>query len=333
MDVHIQNVNSVAAWHARAEPLADWILIHLVNRRDAWGGYYHAGPVTHHGSLSRARLLRHFRARHAGDVLGLHTASAENLSRGGALDIDQHGDDPVRAEANRRAALHWYGVLARLGFRPLLYGSNGTGGYHLRVFLAEPIDAARLFYFLRRLTADHRRLGLDKPPEQFPKQCDVRQCAKGLGNWIRLPGRHYKRDYWSELWDGSRWRAGHDAIDFLLSLTGDASALVPDVPSAASVPPLCGLVLRPCTRRGDTSARIAAYMRKLPHKSLGEGRDDVAFGFAAWLVRDLALPDHVALPWLEAWDSGNSPPKGKDRLAVILKNARTYGQKQIGGAL
>jgi hypothetical protein len=59
----------------------------------------------------------------------------------------------------------------------------------------------------------------------------------------------------------------------------------------------------------------------------------VAFGFAAWLARDLALPDHIALPWLEAWDSGNNPPKGKDRLAVILQNARTYGQKQIGGAL
>jgi hypothetical protein len=331
MDVHIQNVNSVAAWHVRAEELADWALARLVNRSDAWGGYYHDGPVTHRGSLSRARLIRHFRARHASDVLGAHTASAANLSRGGALDIDQHGDDPLRAEANRRAALHWYGVLARLGFRPLLYGSNGTGGYHLRVLLAEPSDAARVFYFLRQLTADHRKVGLTKPPEQFPKQADVRQCAKGLGNWIRLPGRHHKCAYWSEVWDGSQWRAGHDAIDHLLALAGDTPELVPDVPTSPRPPqPAYPVFPRRCASplmNRYLDQRAAAYLDKLPSgKRAGEGRDDDGFRLACFLARDLGLADHQILPWLEQWDAKNAITKGKERLGQLLHNAHLYGR-------
>ena len=87
-----------------------------------------------------------------------------------------------------------------------------------------------LYHFLRRLTADHREVGLDKPPEHFPKQADVRMCVKGMGNWLRLPGRHHKREFYSRVWDGSRWLAGGAAIDYMLALAGDDPALVPDAP-------------------------------------------------------------------------------------------------------
>jgi hypothetical protein len=314
-------------WHEHASALADWTLARLVNRRDACGAYYQDGQVTRRVTVDHALLIRHYRAEHARDICGLHTASAENLSLGGALDIDQHGDDPIRAEANRLAALHWFGQLLRRGFHPLLTESNGKGGYHLRVLLAEPIDAARLFHFLRRLTADHRQHGFARPPEQFPKQADVRPCTKGLGNWIRLPGRHHKRAFWSRVWDGREWLDGQAAIDFLLALQGDAPELVPNIPPPA--PP------RRCQphvsrQRGNLSARIAAYLRRLPNGGEGSGRDDTAFHFGAFLVRDLALDDATALQWLEQWDAGNSPPKGRQRLIEILKNARAYGQRPIG---
>jgi hypothetical protein len=301
----------------------------LVNRLDAWGAYYGGGQVTKRGTLTHARIVRHFQGRDTRDIIGLHTAGADNQSKGGALDIDQHGDDdPVRAEANRLAALHWYDVLVRRGFRPLLTESNGRGGFHLRILLAEPIDAARIFHFLRRLTADHRQHGFTRPPEQFPKQADVRRCAKGLGNWIRLPGRHHKCDFWSRVWDGREWQGGHAAIDFLLALTGDDLALVPDVPPSA---PQRQRHWQPRVSNLDNlSARIAAYLRRLPNLGEGQGRDDVAFHFAAWLVRDLALDDGTALQWLEQWDTGNSPPKGPERLAEIVKNARAYGQRPVG---
>jgi putative DNA primase/helicase len=141
------------AWHARAPELADWTAARLVNRTDACGGYYHGGPVTRRVAVNRALLARHYRAEGVRDVIGLHSADAGNLGRWGALDIDLHGgDDPVRAEANRLAALHWYGVLVRQGFHPLLTGSNGKGGFHLRVLLAEAIDDAWIFRTSSRIS-------------------------------------------------------------------------------------------------------------------------------------------------------------------------------------
>jgi hypothetical protein len=46
---------------------------------------------------------------------------------------------------------------------------------------------------------------------------------------MRLPGRHHSRDYWSRVWDGTNWLAGHAAIDFVLALRGDSPDLVPDL--------------------------------------------------------------------------------------------------------
>ena len=54
---------------------------------------------------------------------------------------------------------------------------------------------------------------------------------------------------------------------------------------------------------------------------------------AAWLVRDLARDDDVALAWLERWDSGNSPPLGRERLAEVLADAHAYGTSPIGCGL
>jgi hypothetical protein len=334
----------------RAPEMTPWAEARLVNRRNAWGEYRPLEEIgrvftradgttgvlgeqtTRKGLLTPARINRHFRADCRADIVGAHSADADNRTKWGALDIDQHGDDPVRAEMNRLAALHWYAVLLHRGLHPLLTASNGKGGFHLRVLLAEPIDAARIYHFLRWLTSDHKKVGLNSPPESFPKQADVRKCSLGYGNWLRLPGRHPKRPYWSEAWDGLHWLAGHEAIDFLLSLEGDDPALVPKVPPPPPPSPPRRQQSTYLGRPDKLSHRIASYMKRLPHGTVGTGRDDTAYAFACWLVRDLALPDHVALPWLEAWDSGNSPCKGKERLTEILKNARLYGQKPMGSA-
>jgi hypothetical protein len=328
-----------SAWWERAAELADWTLARLAHRTDAWGGYWPNGQVTRYGLLNRTLLIRHYHAQDASDIIGLHTADANNRGRWGALDIDQHGDDLARAEANWLATLHWYGELVLQGFQPFLTASNGKGGYHLRILLAEDIDAAQIYHFLRQLTADHRTIGLDKPPEQFPKQADVRRCEKRLGNWLRLPGRHHKRDFWSSVWSGSEWLAENDAIDFLLSLTGDDPALIPELPPSS--PPAPRTYHVTSTRRTyrissaghNLATRIAAYLRRLPNLGEGQGRDDVAFGFACFLVRDLALADSIALEWLEVWDRSNCPPKGRKRLTEILKSAHAYGQRSIGCGL
>jgi hypothetical protein len=341
-----------AAWYGRAEELAAWTEACLLNRTDAWGAYRpeheigreftrpdgtrgKLGPQrTVKGRLTRALLVQHYQAHDRSAIIGLHTAGPENLSKGGALDIDHHGPASTAAEVNLRAALAGCDALVRFGFRPLLTESNGEGGYHLRLLFAEAMAADRLFHFLKSLTRDHGRLAFPQPPEQFPKQPDVRRCKKGLGNWLRLPGRHHKRPFFSRVWDGARWLEGHEAIDFILALRGDPPGLVPEVlPSASSPPPrrVHGLTLR--AGGASLSARIAAYMAKLPHLSEGQGRDDVAFGFASFLVRDLALSNEIALGWLSRWDQGNRPPKGEDRLKEIIENAREYGQRPIGEGL
>jgi hypothetical protein len=67
--------------------------------------------------------------------------------------------------------------------------------------------------------------------------------------------------------------------------------------------------------------------------SEGQGRDDIAFAFACFLVRDLALEDAVALEWLRRWDAGNNPPKGDQRLAEIISSAHANGQRPYGCGL
>jgi hypothetical protein len=344
-------VHGSTPWHNRAPELAAWTAERLVVRRDRYGEYVaeeligkeytrrdgstgEYGDIrTSYESLSDARLVRHFRAQSRTDLTGLLFADPNNLCKSGALDIDQHGIDTVRAEANLTAALAWYRRLVHLGFGPLLTNSNGAGGYHLRVLLAKSIDAARIYHFMRSLRADHRHYGLDKPPEAFPKQADVRKCSKGLGNWLRVPGRHHKRLYWSEVWDGFRWLEGMDAVDYILDLAGDDPDLIPELPAAEPEPQ------RDTTGRshqftgGNLATYIGNYMRRLPNLAEGEGRDDVAFNFASFLVRDLKRTDAIALAWLERWDENNKPPKGTDRLKEIIKNAHTYGQRSYGSGL
>src|SRR5437867_6457 len=111
MTTTASNLDIAAAWHARAGELADWATARLANRLDAYGEYRPEEEIgreyqrrdgttgklgaqqTIKRRLTRDRLVRHFQARARSDVLGLHTADADNRSKGGALDIDHHGPD------------------------------------------------------------------------------------------------------------------------------------------------------------------------------------------------------------------------------------------------
>jgi putative DNA primase/helicase len=324
------------AWGQRASELAEWGWERLVNRTDVWGGYIREqdrgkeytradgttcklGKTTtrpaqkHRGQsvLAREVLVQHFRARDAGAVIGLHTTSPDNTSKWGGIDIDHHGEggnDPVK---NWEAALHWYDRLVARGFRPLLIDSNGAGGYHLRILFASAIPTPRLFWFLRSVVADHASVGLGAAPELFPKQSEIKPDR--YGNWMRVPGRHHSREHWSRVWSGSEWLDGNDAIDHLLSLTGDPVDLVPE--------------------NSEIDHRIRAYIAKVPNLGEGQGRDDLAYTLLSWLARDMHLDDAVALDWAETWDCHNTPPKGRERLAEILVNVHQYGQQGYGSGL
>jgi hypothetical protein len=331
------------AWAAHAAELASWTLAHLVNRKDVWGGYY-AGPegtcqTTRPRVVDRGRvlltpdvLLRHFAATYANHVVGLHTTSPDNTSRWAGVDIDCHGDGGSDPAANLRAALAWYDRLRGLGFMPLLTDSNGKGGFHLLAIFNGPVPTPQVFAFGRWLVRDHAEHGLPVAPETFPKQPYI---APGkYGNWLRLPGRHHTRPHWSRVWNGSRWLEGEDAVAVILALAHSPPSLIPACVEEPPAEPEPRRVVVTFTGRVAGTRRlnavIAAYLAKLPHRSAGQGRDDIAYNFASWLVRDMALSDAVAIVWLEAWDSGNSPPKGRECLEGILANARRYGKRPLG---
>jgi P4 family phage/plasmid primase-like protien len=334
-------IGAAEAWSARAGELADWAWERLVNRTDAWGGYnaladrdkditlpdgtkYKLGATCTRPSrrrrgqivLTREILAQHFQATEPTAVVGLHTTSPDNTSKWGTVETDWHGPESTGPEVNWLATRTWYDRLCALGFHPLLTDSNGAGGFHLDVLLAEATPTPRVYYFLHDLVKDHAALGLPNRPEVFPKQprLQPREDGRGkYGNWVRLPGRHHTREHWSRVWSGSDWLEGNDAIDFMLSMRGDPPSLIPeDV---------------------EWQFRIGEYLAALPNLGEGQGRDDVAFTFLGFLVRDLKLPDDYALMWANRWDAGNRPPKGPDRLREILANVHRYGQRSYGSGL
>jgi hypothetical protein len=297
--------------------LATWVWNWLVNRTDVWGGYSANGQVTQPAKSQRGRvtlcsatLQAHFETDYRQGIVGLHAASSANLSKWCALDIDYHGEGGNEPEQNERAAMHWYDELCQLGSRPLLTDSNGAGGYHLLTIFREPVSTADAFIFARWVTGDFADFGFKKRPECFPKQREVAPVGQNgqYGNWLRLPGMHHSRKHWSRVWNGSQWLAGDDAIDHILAIEGDDPAIL-------------------------FSPRIVSYAKKIPNLGAGEGRDDAAFNYAAFLTRDLNLPDEVSLDWLHRWDIGNTPPKGDARLAEILKNAQAYGRNGYGSGI
>jgi hypothetical protein len=243
------------AWLERAEELVGWTTEHLVNRKDCFGQYRSPKQIglkyinregkektlgsqtTIFKPVTRERLLRHFRPVKRTDIMGLHFADANNLSKGGGIDIDNHEGDEDRYAINLQAALHWYKVLVQLGFHPLLTDAGGLGSFHLRILLAGTVPGELMFRFMRWLVRDHREVGLERPPETFPRQADVRNCPEGVGNWLRALGKHHTREHWSTVWNGEEtFLEGHDAIDHILSLTGDPVELLDQVPLPAQQP-------------------------------------------------------------------------------------------------
>ncbi len=233
-------------WRSRADVLAHWAMDHLVNRRDVWGQYVPMSrrTVSASGRVSSAltlpapgrrgedmvtleKLARHFRGADVGHVIGLHSASAENTSRWLAIDIDLHdpGADDASEIAGRNyvAALGWWQKLRAMGLDPLLFDSNGAGGYHLWTLFDRPYPTADVRAFGLEVVSDYRARNFSARPEVFPKNTEVTLAKPG--SWLRLPGRHHTREHFSRVWSGdewldSPWLDGVAAIEVMLSTRG-----------------------------------------------------------------------------------------------------------------
>ena len=207
----------------------------LVNRTDVWGRYInkrsrertanHAITAPFRDErgkvfLNASSLEKHFKTKLISGVLGLHSTSADITSRWLVVDIDLHDEEElsVTAEGNFVAARFWHEKLAQVGFDPLLFDSNGRGGFHLMVVFESPMCTHSVHKFGKELVSDFAMRGLDQEPEIFPGKPQWNH----YGDWLRIPGRHHTRDHYSrvycdEPWQDDQWLAGHEAIDRILS--------------------------------------------------------------------------------------------------------------------
>lgn len=225
------------AWRARAPELARWAQRSLVVREDARGFYYRdaltgdVGQATRREAPTLERLQRHFAAREADDVLGLHVATRDERCRWAAADIDAHDGQDFDPKANRAYALHLWQQCREAGLDARLIDSNGRGGYRVLVVFGQwesMRDAWRLGRWLQR---EHARFGFAKPVEWFPKSPEHRG-AKKMHLWVRVPGRHPKHPHWSRVRSAKRprWLVGQAAINSLLRLRGSPVRIAQVVP-------------------------------------------------------------------------------------------------------
>lgn len=345
-------------WHAQAEALAAFVVAHLPNRTDVWGGYlppahrvpdravtYTAPAILRRGSvtLTGARLIRHFRATDGGDTIGLHTTSPDDTSRWFGLDFDVHEEDADGADLTTHRlrvdeAVAW--CVDALGERCalLLEDSNGNGGRHLWARFDAPVSTPALFVLLAT-TADACEQATGYRPETYPKQPNrprKKDGAPQLGNWLRLPGLHHTRPHWSRLArPGDAWQSGADAAALLLAWPATPANAVPPLsayPKPAAPPASSGV---PYRRPGETlerpsqrADRIARYVDKLPHGTAGTGRSDHCYRLACFLRYDMGCTDAEALGVLHAWNCGNMPPLPEWKVAETWENAATYGGRR-----
>ena len=222
-----------AAWRDHARALAAWADRALVHRRDAFGGHYIDRDGNHKRTTRKEvpdlrRLATHFAAAGPEDIVGLHVTAADETCRWVVADIDAHPDDGADPAANLRFALHVLRLALAAGLAAFLVDSNSAGGYHVWILFDKPAPAAVAWRLGKWLVRDHAAFGLAKVAETFPKKPVL--IGKRFGGWVRLPGRHHKRDHWSRAWDGRLWLEGEEAVRAILEVrpTGvDPAGVVP----------------------------------------------------------------------------------------------------------
>jgi hypothetical protein len=229
-------------WAARAPELAEWAMANLVNRKDVWGQYSVLTPAERRreGKSYKAmtlprvemrgqdmvtsdKLARHFASRHnrKPQIIGLHTTSKEGTCKWFGIDIDMHdemkSDAEDHARRNLEGALNWWRELQAKGYDPLLFDTNGNGGYHLWVLFAEPAPATDVYGMVKEMAERWASNGLSEEPETFPKQFK----PDSIGPWFRLPGLHHTNYHYGRVWSGDDWLDdpwldGNAAIDAML---------------------------------------------------------------------------------------------------------------------
>ncbi|HKX46183.1 MAG TPA: primase C-terminal domain-containing protein [Planctomycetota bacterium] len=291
---------------------ADFVLARLANRTDTFGRYVRGRTSTAKEPLTAEVVERH----EAGEALvGLHAIGTGSTCRWVAWDFDNHSEDPAVAARNLKAAEELCEALRQNGAEPILEDSDGQGGYHVWVVLSEPIASARAHAWAVALAPE----GV----EPFPKQAAVGN-GNPFGNWLRLPGRHPRRDHASRIripsgwipWDEYPW---DDAPSTDAAAVPEAPARKPAAPEGTERLADFDDTIREGTRN-DVLFRLGAFMR-------GKGFGEASIVEA--LLRENAARCHPPLPEEEVRKAARSAaryqpsdgvpiPASEDRESILM---------------
>lgn len=303
-------------WIDYSPDLADWVLARLKVRSDAHGAYVRNAdgtgtPRVVQADLTRERLIDHFRASHPGALVGVHLASPADTARYTVVDIDAHGPG-VDVAKNLAYALHAHDKARAAGLDCRLHESDGTGGYHIYVVHRREVPVRDAWGLGKWLAADAPAFGVTRV-ESFPKSQSVLHSPKRLGGFVRLPGRHHKRPYWTRVWcpEGGCWLAGENAILSILSLVG--SARLPDEVLPAEFLP----EIRVATSRREPGRTSLSLLRDVARarsalEALGE---DYFEPYDLWLKIGMSLRG-LGAEGLRLWHEWSSRASNYDAQAL-----------------
>jgi hypothetical protein len=220
-----------ASLSQHAESLANWVVRHMLVRRNAYGYYTeYLERTTAKVNLLRRDLIEHFQGKR---TIGLFPVSTDNFSKWGTIDIDFHDEKKDNADANWSCALRVVELFATYGLTAHIFESNNNGSYHVRFFIKNRGNNDYLAYVSSRTVywVCQQVVSALQPEfpavnmETFPKQSYVTD-AHPFGNWIRLFGQHHKTGYWGRVWDsaGQVMLHGGDFTQYILGIEGDDPA-------------------------------------------------------------------------------------------------------------
>lgn len=264
------------------ERFVAWVLSSMANRTDAYGKYLDGGKAINEKETLTADVVgRHF---DGGPIVGVHAVSRNQTSLWVALDFDNHREDPDQAAGNLEAATAVYGRLRELGAEPIFEDSDGQGGYHILVVFETPVPAAAAHDWIRSIAPEAH--------EHFPKQRFVE--ADGFGNWLRIPGRHPRREHHSRIWNGGGWTEWPDCVELLVDAPKCPVTLVPDSPGAG--PPADGRGIGSHVSNPDDILVALECLQKVD--------PSVSDQYESWIRVGMALHHVDSGPsMLAAWDA------------------------------
>lgn len=256
-------------WKSYSEQLAEWAMERLVNRRDVWSQYTVKSdgkigvvqlPIKERRALGTdmvtlKKLARHFGGEAPSHLIGLHSISDHSTCKWFAIDVDLHDETVANADeiaqANLTACREWAARLREQGLDPIIFDSNGVGGYHLWTLLDKEYPLADVYDFADDLRSDYQKFGLPRKPEIFPPKREVK--PDDLPYALRLPGRHHTRHYYSRVWNfdtvgENEWLEGGEAIEAMLATRPGPLPKVPKL-SKTKVKTVTPIVKKPDPKR------------------------------------------------------------------------------------